>query len=110
MLLFANYKLYSSSACEHLRNLSIAVVNSIVIVVSSLDSLMSNKISRLKASGIKPSVINTKQCNNYDKCNETDEETGTNVEIDLYFCEDKLRNGCYNLLFAHLETLISADY
>ena len=113
MLLFAKYKLCSSSAREHLRNLSIAVVNSIVIVVSSLNSLMSNQISRLRlirASGIKASVINTKQCSNYDICNETDKETGTNVEIDLSFCEDKLRNGCYNLLFAHLETLISSDY
>ena len=113
MLLFAKYKLCSSSAREHLRNLSIAVVNSIMIVVSSLNSLMSNQISRLRlirASGIKASVINTKQCSNYDICNETDKETGTNVEIDLSFCEDKLRNGCYNLLFAHLETLISSDY
>ena len=40
MLLFAKYKLCSSSAREHLRNLSIAVVNSIMVVVSSLNSLM----------------------------------------------------------------------
>ncbi len=61
MLLFAKHKL----RCDVLlgwksKPISTAVVNSIVILVLPLNSLMSDQISRLKMSGIQASVIGVK--------------------------------------------------
>ena len=61
MLLFAKLKLRGNVLRGwRSKGVSTRLVDSIVIVVSPLNSLMSNQISRLGASGIKASVINIK--------------------------------------------------
>ena len=61
MLLFAKRKLHSDVLLGwRLRSISTAVAYSIVIVVSPLNSLMSDQISCLKMSEIQASVISVK--------------------------------------------------
>ena len=64
MLLFAKHKLQSNvfgGWKSNLQSISTAVVDSIVIVVSPLNSLMSDQISRLRMSEIEASVIVVKE-------------------------------------------------
>ena len=95
------------------KSVSTTLVDSIVIVVSPLNSLMSNQISRLGSSGIKASVINIKVSK---KGLEGDINDDGNiddqvVDVDFSQCEEnKLREGYYHIVFAHPETLISSKY
>ena len=61
MLLFAKGKLDGDFyLCWKWRRIASAAVDAIVIVVSPLNSLMSNQISRLSLSGIRASVVSVK--------------------------------------------------
>ena len=91
-------------------------VNSIVVVVSPLNSLMSDRVSPLRMSGIQASVINIKESNKDQMADDTDENTDVsnvevNVDIDFSLCEKKnLRDGQYHIVFAHPESLVSCKY
>jgi superfamily II DNA helicase RecQ len=108
MLLFAKFKLRGDLLLGwRLKGITTTVVDAIVIVVSPLNSLMSNQISRLSESGIRASVMNTKETRR--RLDSDDDEV--DVDIDFSQCEEiKLRDGHYHIVFAHPETLISSKY
>ena len=111
MLLFAKLKLRGDLLRDwKLNGICTTVVNSIMIVVSPLNSLMSNQISRLNVSGIRASVMNIKEGRKRlaSRVADTDEVA---VDVDFSQCEEeKLRDGHYHIVFAHPETLISSKY
>ena len=113
MLLFAKGKLTDMGTpdgdfylCWKSRIASVAV-NTIIIVISPLNSLMSNQISRLSLSGIRASVFSVKASSESES-----EENMVDVDVDLRLCEDEklMRNGYYHIVFAHPESLISTKY
>ena len=114
MLLFAKTMFLNNG---RLRGVSATVAKSIVIVVSPLNSLMSDQISRLRMSGIRASVIDVKtmgkgniELDDHDG-DEMQEAGNIEVEIDFRLCEERqLRNGSYHIVFAHPETLVSSKY
>ena len=111
MLLFAKFNLCGNLLSQwRSKGFCTATVESIVIVVSPLNSLMSDQISRLGLSGIRASAINVKQT----RTTVDEDETGDAdciVDIDFWLCEDqKLRDGYYHIVLAHPETLISSKY
>ena len=111
MLLFAKFKLRGDLLRDwKLNGICTTVVNSIVIVVSPLNSLMSNQISRLNVSGIRASVMNIKEGRKrLASCVADTDELA--VDVDFSQCEEeKLRDGHYHIVFAHPETLISSKY
>ena len=95
-----------------MRDISTLVIDSIVIVVSPLNALISNQISRLRASGIRASVINVKKSRREQELQEHEvDENMEGVEIDFWLCEEKkLCDGHYHIVFAHPETFISVKY
>lgn len=109
MLLFAKSKMLDH---VRLRGISAAAVNSMVVVVSPLNSLMSNQLSRLRISGVRAAVINVKELRKEHTDHETDlENENMEIEIDFRLCEErKLRDGHYHIVFAHPETLVSSKY
>ena len=83
--------------------------NPIVIVVSPLNALMSDQISRLNLSGIRSSALAVKEGS--EKREGDSEETMVGVDVDFHLCEeDKLRNGRYHIVFTHPEAFISTKY
>ena len=117
MLLFAKHKLHSDvfgGWKSNLESISTAVVDSIVIVVSPLNSLMRDQISRLQMSGIEASVIGVKELRRQQMASSSDDEDiGDDFDLDINFCscqEKKLRDGDYQIVFAHPESLISTKY
>ena len=86
-----------------LTELSHELVNTIVIVVSPLNALIVNQISRLNRSGVQGLVLSvTDRSNSF-------EEGIENIELDFSLCEEeKLRNGLYNIVFAHPESLVTS--
>ncbi len=108
MLLFAKFKLRGDLLLGwRLKGITTTVLDAIVIVVSPLNSLMSNQISRLSESGIRASVMNMKETRR--RLDSDDDEV--DVDIDFSQCEEiKLRDGHYHIVFAHPETLISSKY
>lgn len=107
MLLFAKYKM-RDDLIRASKDISTAVVTSIIIVVSPLNSLMSDQVSRLSMSGIRASIIGVKESGIDQLADDSDEQ---NVDVDFSQCEEKkLRDGRYNIVFAHPETLISSKY
>ena len=85
-LLFAKHELDSDS----FGGISSEDVNTIVIVISPLNSLMSNQISRLSLSGIRAAVLSVKVGS---------DDSEENIQIDFSLCEeDKLRNGYYHIV------------
>ena len=104
-LLFAKEKLDKDLCIWHL---DMSVVITIVIVVSPLNALISNQITRLGLSGLRASAFSVKDV-------PVDEE---NLENDVHFLdcdfrlceEDKLRCGHYHIVFAHPESFISCKY
>ena len=114
MLLFAKFKLRGDLLRDwKLNGICTTVVNSIVIVVSPLNSLMSNQISRLNVSGIRASVMNIKEGRKRlaSRVADTDELDEVAVDVDFSQCEEeKLRDGHYHIVFAHPKTLISSKY
>ncbi|XP_028417517.1 uncharacterized protein LOC114541921 [Dendronephthya gigantea] len=107
VLLFAKHKLRGSSSKS---SISTEQIDSIVIVVSPLNSLTSDQISRLSTSGIRASVLNVKEPRSREL--DSDEEYMNDyVDVDFSLCEENnLRVGAYNIVFAHPETLISSKY
>ncbi|XP_028410621.1 putative ATP-dependent DNA helicase Q1 [Dendronephthya gigantea] len=114
MLLYAKIKLRGDLICGwRSRGLTAAVVDSIVVVVSPLNSLISDQISRLNKSGIRASVLTVKESKDErsQRGEEDDSDEMGNIEINFCFCEEQmLRDGCYNIVFAHPEALISSKY
>ncbi len=107
MLFFAKGKIGGDFfRCWKSRGIVLSeAVNAIVIVVSPLNSLMSNQISRLNLSGIRASVLSVKECSDHP------EENMVGVDVDFHHCEeDKLRNGRYHIVFTHPESFISTKY
>ena len=99
MLLFAKYKLRSDVLLGWRSNASsTTVVNSIVIVVSPLNYLMNDQISRLLKHKRNLSV--SYRCERFDENMDDD----FNVDVDFRLCQvRKLRNGNYHIVFAHPE-------
>ena len=84
---------------ETFRDVDMSTVTAIVIVVSPLNALINNQISRLGLSGIRASVLGVKMSQ--------DEEFDT-FDCDFRLCdEEKLRAGHYDIIFAHPESFIS---
>ena len=110
-LLFAKFNLHGDLLLKwRLRGISAALVHSIVIVVSPLNSLMNDQVNRLSISGIQASIINVKESSKDEMAdrNTNDEQ---NVNIDFSLCEKKkLCNGRYHIVFAHPESLMSSQF
>ena len=100
VIIFAKYKLRSDVLLGWRSNASsTTVVNSIVIVVSPLNSLMNDQISR--------NLSVSYRCERFDENMDDD----FNVDVDFRLCQvRKLRNGNYHIVFAHPESLISSKY
>ncbi len=99
-LLFAKQKLDIDLS---LRNVDVSAITAVIIVVSPLNALISNQISRLGLSGIRASVLGV-------KVSEQESEFDS-LECDLRLCdEDKLHAGYYHIVFAHPESFISCKY
>ena len=114
LLLYAKFKLRSDFLCN-VKHVSAAAVNSIVVVVSPLNALMSDQIQRLRMSGIRASVIKARGSEKNELADDIELEENINdeeqVDIDFWLCEEiKLRNGHYHIVFAHPESLISSNY
>ena len=113
MLIFAKYKMRNDVLLGWRSKAISTVVNTIVIVVSPLISLMSDQISRLNMSGIQASVIGVKESRGDQMANSFEENMDDefNVDIDFLFCQEKkLRDGEYHIVFDHPESLISSKY
>ena len=96
MMLFAKGKLTEGDFWKCRGSVPTADINTIVIVVSPLNSLMSDQVSRLCLCGIKHTRV---------------EENIGDLNVDLRLCqEDKLRSGFYNIVFAHPEAFIASKY
>ncbi|XP_028418840.1 mediator of RNA polymerase II transcription subunit 34-like [Dendronephthya gigantea] len=109
LLLFAKFKLRGDLLTGwKSKGVFTAAVDSIVIVVSPLNSLISDQISRLSVTGIRASIVNTKEAKL-----ELDSEDihADEVDIDFSRCEeDKLRDEYYHIVFAHPESFISSKF
>jgi ATP-dependent DNA helicase RecQ len=87
-------------------------ISSIVIVVSPLNVLIANQISRLNSSGIRASALDVKKCVKDENTEGDDGES----DMDIVNCDfnqsdkAKLENGHYNIVFAHPESLVSCTY
>ena len=110
MLLFAKFKLRGDLLLKwRSRSISMDNVSSIVVVVSPLNSLMTDQVSRLRMSGIQASVMNIKESDKDQMADDSDENT--DVDIDFTLCEKKkLRDGQYHIVFAHPESFVSCKY
>jgi superfamily II DNA helicase RecQ len=111
MLLFAKYNLRGDVLYAwKSKSFSTALVKSIVIVVSPLNSLINDQISRLGMSGIRASIVNVKETGRDQTADDSDSDEIL-IDIDLCLCdEQKLRNGLYNIAFTHPESFISCKY
>lgn len=112
-LLFAKDKLDEVLVNWYSRGIGLSIVTTIIIVVSPLNSLMSNQISRLSLSGIRASVLNVteKVGREEGEPDDEDNEIATVLDCDFRLCEeDKLRGGQYHIVFAHPESFISSKY
>ena len=108
MLLFAKFKLRGDLLLKwRSRSISMGNVNSIVVVVSPLNSLMSDQISRLRMSGVQAPVINIKESNKDEMADDGDENTDVEVNVDIDF---SLCDGQYHIVFAHPESVVSCKY
>ncbi len=86
MLLFTKHKLRSDALLGgRLRSISTAVVYSIVIEVSPLNSLIGDQISRLKMSGIQASVIGVKDLREQQMGTSYDENIDDDFDLGLDF-------------------------
>ncbi|XP_028415622.1 uncharacterized protein LOC114538980 [Dendronephthya gigantea] len=109
MLLLARFKLRGDLLLLwRSKGICTASVDSIVIVVSPLNSLMSDQISRLGLSGIRASVVNIKPVKTTQDETKIEED---DVNIDFWLCEEqKFRDGYYHIVFAHRESFISCKH
>ena len=81
-------------------------VSSIIIVISPLNALIQDQISRLGLSGLRASAISVK-----DVKNPFEENVDSSYDCDFRLCEkDQLESGQYHIVFAHPESLISTRF
>ena len=86
-------------------DVDVSAVMTIVIVVSPLNALINNQISRLKQCGLRASVLTVKATE------DNDDDSDTIFQCDFESCdESKLRAGLYNMVFAHPESFVSCKY
>ena len=84
-------------------------ITSIILVVSPLNALMANQISRLVSSGIRATVLDARS-------SEVEEEQNDSESEAVYTCDfhlsdkAKLEIGHYNIVFAHPEAFVSSTY
>ena len=86
-------------------------ISSIVIVISPLNALISDQISRLNKGVIRASALDVKLSKI--ESDNPDENGGSDSELvcDVNQSEKaRLESGRYNILFAHPESLISCPY
>ena len=100
----------------HAKRISLSQVNQIVIMVSPLNALMSNQISRLGSSGVRACILDVNKRTNevLNEINDELEEHDIDYELaecDFRLCEEeKVRRGLYHIVFAHPESLVSSKY
>ena len=89
------------------HGITVKEVSSIIIVISPLNALIQDQISRLGLSGLRASAISVK-----DVKNTPDEENfDSSYDCDFRLCEkDQLESGLYHIVFAHPESLISTKF
>ena len=77
-------------------------ISSIIVVVSPLNALITNQISKLNTSGIRASALDVKRLS--DEQEDNDDE----YDCDFQLCDKlELETGHYNIVFAHPESLVS---
>ena len=77
-----------------------------MIVVSPLNALIENQISRLSSSGIRASASDVQSSRNDDVGDSESESI-----CDLTLCDkEKFETGYYNIVFAHPESLVSCTH
>lgn len=81
-------------------------ISTIVIVVSPLNALIENQISRLCDSGIRATALDVKSSRQDDN-DESEDESICDFSMSD---KEKLETGCYNIVFAHPESLVSCVY
>ena len=90
--------------------LSEVMITSIMLVVSPLNTLITNQISRLNSSGIRAAALDVRSPV------EVEEEKSSDPESESVVCDfhlgdkAKLEIGHYNIVFAHPEALVSCPY
>ena len=83
-------------------------ISSIIVVVSPLNALMTNQISRLDSSGIRATVLDVRSSEVEEEENDPELEA---VVCDFHLSDKaKLEIGYYNIVFAHPEALVSCAY
>ena len=83
-------------------------ISSIIVVVSPLNALMTNQISRLDSSGIRATVLDVRSSEVEEEENDPELEA---VVCDFHLSDKaKLEIGHYNIVFAHPEALVSCAY
>ena len=77
-------------------------ISSIIVVVSPLNALITNQISKLNTSGIRASALDVK------KLSDEREDDDDEYDWDFQLCDKvELETGHYNIVFAHPESLVS---
>ena len=83
-------------------------ISSVIVVVSPLNALMTNQISRLDSSGIRATVLDVRSSEVEEEENDPELEA---VVCDFHLSDKaKLEIGHYNIVFAHPEALVSCAY
>ena len=78
-------------------------ISSIIVVVSPLNALITNQISKLNTSGVRASALDVKKLSHTEHEDDDDE-----YDCNFQLCDkEKLETGHYNIVFAHPESLVS---
>ena len=84
-------------------------ISSIIVVVSLLNVLIANQISRLNLSGIQATALDVRSSIEVEE--EQNEHESEAVVCDFHLSDKaKLEIGHYNIVFAHPEALVSCSY
>ena len=88
-------------------------ITTIVLVVSPLNALMADQISRLNSGIIRASALDVMNLSTDDFEDVEDEHDNRTSQLvcDFHLSDKvKLKDGHYNILFAHPESLVSSSY
>ena len=88
MLLFARGRICGDLLGWKSKDIATAVVSSIVMVVSPLNSLMSDQVSHLYASGIRASIIDINKQTRQHQSDDDSEENIVEHVVDFRLCEE----------------------